>query len=1129
MKHLALLLGAASSTAGPIRSIALGVLLLLGLVAPSQAQCNPTTLYFSQFHPSGSVGEIAVRNGVAYVHEADTHPGDIKVLIFDVSNPLSPQRVGDLGWYVGGPLWLSGSRLYTGPAAAGAPALRVFDVSTPASPQLLGTMNASFHNLVVSGGIAYTSYTNRITLFDVSNPAAMFQRSSLALPGWNIESLAIQGNLLFAVNDAGLHVVNVANPAMPVRLSSTYSSGGIYLGGYGLAVEGNYAYVTGGLNVVDISNPAAPQLVASRTGRGFYEVVVSGGRAYGKWVNSVGMTVYDISIPTNPIELWAGSPPGIPGNWTGGSNGRIAVVDGKAYTTTHQSWAIWDVQSCSACTAPSITASPASLQVCVGGSGTLNAAATGTAPLSYQWRFNGTNIPNATASSLALTNIGVNQAGSYTCTVTNACGSATTAAATITVHPAGPDITTSPLDQAICLDELVSFTVVAAGHMQGSVLEYQWFKDSLPIVGAPATATLSFTVSSPDDGGNYVCRVTEPNCGHSDSDAALLTVKRAPSITASPESLEVCVGDERTLSATATGTAPLSYQWRFNETDIAGATASSLALTSITFNHAGSYTCTVTNACGNTTTTAATIVVHPAGPDIDTQPLSQTLCLGATASFTVAARAHMQGELQYEWMKDGSPIAGAPRAATLSFPVTSLDDEGTYFCRVTEPNCGYSDSDAAVLTVNRAPSVDAGGNFSVNEAQQGVVLQGNGSDPEVGALTYAWTQLPGGTLVSLNGADTLSPTFDAPIVAVGGETLTFQLTVTDGCQSSDATVSVSIVNINHPPVAEAGVDQSVAEAAPVTLDGTASFDIDGDRFSRSWMQVSGPTVTLSGASTDNPTFTAPVINGSGAPGVVATLVFKLTVDDTYTPDAPAPGYFLSDVEDLVTIEVTNINNWPVADAGVEQTFDENAAVTLTGAGSSDPDSDTLSYAWVQVGGSPTVTLSGAATANPTFTAPFVSAGGAELTFVLTVDDGYGGYDIDTVVVNVQNVNDPPLASAARPSQAQLWPPNHGMVAISILGVTDPNNNARITITGVWQDEATNGLGDGDTPVDAIINPDGTVLIRAERAGNGNGRVYYIHFTATDLEGSSSSVVKVNVPRDKKSVAVDGGALHVSTN
>ncbi|MGY8688473.1 MAG: hypothetical protein ACKVHP_12170 [Verrucomicrobiales bacterium] len=148
-------------------------------------------------------------------------------------------------------------------------------------------------------------------------------------------------------------------------------------------------------------------------------------------------------------------------------------------------------------------------------------------------------------------------------------------------------------------------------------------------------------------------------------------------------------------------------------------------------------------------------------------------------------------------------------------------------------------------------------------------------------------------------------------------------------------------------------------------------------------------------------------------------------------------------------------------------------------------------------------------------------------FELAVDDGYDGTATDSVVVHVQNINDPPLAPAAEPTTALLWPLNHGLVAVGIIGVTDPDNNATITIDSVFQDEPTNGQGDGDTDIDAFINADGTVLIRAERSGNGDGRVYHIHFTASDLEGSASGVVTVSVPK-KKATAIDGGELFDST-
>ena len=428
------------------------------------------------------------------------------------------------------------------------------------------------------------------------------------------------------------------------------------------------------------------------------------------------------------------------------------------------------------------------------------------------------------------------------------------------------------------------------------------------------------------------------------------------------------------------------------------------------------------------------------------------------------------------------------------------------------------------------PTANAGPDFSVNEGQTGVALDGSlSSDPENDPLMYAWVQLPGGPAVTLTGANTASPTFPAPTVALGGETLTFELTVTANGVSSTDTVSVTVVNVNHPPVADAGLDQSIAEGSPVTLHGEDSFDIDNDVFTYAWVQVSGsPTVTITGADTANPTFTAPVVNAGGAPGVVATLVFELTVNDGFPQDAPAPGYGFANVVDSVTVAISNVNNDPTAAAGTDQTVDEFSGVTLNGTGSSDPDSDPLTYAWSQTGGPAVLDLLDDTTATPSFVVPFVSPGGADVTFQLTVDDGYGGIATDTVIVHVQNANDPPLVTAAAPTIGSLWPPNHHLVPVGITGVSDTDNNATITITGVTQDEPTNGTGDGDTAIDAFINANGTVLLRAERSGNGNGRVYHIHFTASDPEGSASGVVTVTVPHSKKAPAIDGGELYNST-
>jgi hypothetical protein len=104
-----------------------------------------------------------------------------------------------------------------------------------------------------------------------------------------------------------------------------------------------------------------------------------------------------------------------------------------------------------------------------------------------------------------------------------------------------------------------------------------------------------------------------------------------------------------------------------------------------------------------------------------------------------------------------------------------------------------------------------------------------------------------------------------------------------------------------------------------------------------------------------------------------------------------------------------------------------------------------------------------------------------------------------------------------------------MVAVQIIGITDPQSNAfTIAVTGVTQDEPIDGLGDGDTSPDAVIQGN-QVLLRAERASGGNGRVYRVSFIATDAfgEGCSGSVA-VCVPHDRKDTCVDSGQQYNST-
>ncbi len=121
-------------------------------------------------------------------------------------------------------------------------------------------------------------------------------------------------------------------------------------------------------------------------------------------------------------------------------------------------------------------------------------------------------------------------------------------------------------------------------------------------------------------------------------------------------------------------------------------------------------------------------------------------------------------------------------------------------------------------------------------------------------------------------------------------------------------------------------------------------------------------------------------------------------------------------------------------------------------------------------------------------------------------------------------NLPPDVSQARASLATLWPPDHKMVQVSVLGVTDPDcDPVTITITRIAQDEPTNGTGDGDACPDALGVGTPIGQLRAERSGTGNGRVYTISFTATDEKGAvSQGLVKVIVPKATGQNAVDDG-------
>ncbi len=195
---------------------------------------------------------------------------------------------------------------------------------------------------------------------------------------------------------------------------------------------------------------------------------------------------------------------------------------------------------------------------------------------------------------------------------------------------------------------------------------------------------------------------------------------------------------------------------------------------------------------------------------------------------------------------------------------------------------------------------------------------------------------------------------------------------------------------NSMPSANAGVAQSVNELAGVNLDGTGSSDPDGDTITYAWTQTAGTSVTLTGADTATPNFTAPDVLAST---VSEVLTFQLTVNDGTLSNSATVDITVNDIG-------IGANSPPVANAGPDQDVAEVSLIILDGTASSDADpGDTITYAWQQTAGM-TVTLDDSAAGQPDFTSPDVGPGVTEtLTFELTVNDGTDS-STDTVDIRV---------------------------------------------------------------------------------------------------------------------------------
>ena len=267
-------------------------------------------------------------------------------------------------------------------------------------------------------------------------------------------------------------------------------------------------------------------------------------------------------------------------------------------------------------TGPSIYMQPQSQTVTIWHEATFSVLAGGTEPLSYQWSRSGTVIPGATSNTYTTPPVAPSEDGAtFTVIVSNAAGSVASQPAKLAVVAlrAAPAITTQPIDQTVLAGQTARFTVVATGT---APLMYQWRRNGIEIRFASESSYTTPPASAADNGAQFTVIVSN-RYGRVTSRAAVLTVNApamAPTITTQPQSVTVTAGQTATFSVVASGTAPLSYQWKKNSTAISGATAASYTTPATATTDSGStFTVTVSNTAGSVTSSAATLTVNAAG------------------------------------------------------------------------------------------------------------------------------------------------------------------------------------------------------------------------------------------------------------------------------------------------------------------------------------------------------------------------------------------------------------------------------------------------------------------------------------------------------------------------------------
>jgi len=366
--------------------------------------------------------------------------------------------------------------------------------------------------------------------------------------------------------------------------------------------------------------------------------------------------------------------------------------------------------------APKVTKQPSSVTVEAGQSATFSSTASGVPAPTVQWEVssNGgaawSQIEGATSATFTIAATKTSESGNQLRAVyKNIVGEATSKAATLTVQKA-PAITNQPLSITVEEGQNAVFEATASGSPVPSV---KWEtsanggKTWTAVAGGTSSTLTILSAKATLSGHEY--RATFKNTvGEATSEAATLTVQKAPAVTKQPLSLTVNEGQSAVFEATASGFPAPSVQWQLSTdgggtwSPLEGASTTQLTIASASVGEDGyEYRAVFANAAGSAVSQTATLTVH-APPLVTQQPVGATIEAGQSAVFEATASGFPAPSVQWQISTNGggawSAVAGAT-ATQLTIESATTAESGHQYRAVFTNVSGVATSSAATLTV----------------------------------------------------------------------------------------------------------------------------------------------------------------------------------------------------------------------------------------------------------------------------------------------------------------------------------------------------------------------------------------------------------------------------------------------